>query len=120
MTELVQEGLHLAQREQRRLLVGRLCEVHHHAHVRTNVHTLAVYPLTLKLCHPGSALLALARMEVGVEHGKERTVLVEHLVSLHVRMVHLNVRALLERDAVETRSQAEHAVDNLRQLEVGT
>ena len=34
-------------------------------------------------------------------------------------MVHLNVRALLERDAVETRSQAEHAVDNLRQFEVG-
>ena len=100
MAKLVQEGLHLAKCQQSRFLGCWLRQVHHHAYVRTHVHALAVYPLTLKFGHPCAALLALAWVEVGIEHGKVRAVLIEHLVSLDVGVVHLYVLCLLERYAV--------------------
>ena len=59
-------------------------------------------------------------MEVGIEHGEIRSVLVEHLIGLHIRMIDGDVLVLLERDAVELVGQAEDAVDDLLQLEVGT
>ena len=70
VAELVQERLHLAERKQRRLVLRRLCKVHHNAHVRTHILAVAVNPLPLILRHPCASLLALARMEVGIEHGK--------------------------------------------------
>src|SRR5574344_1631073 len=41
VSELVQESLHLSQCQQCRFVVGGLCEVHHHAHMRSHVHSLA-------------------------------------------------------------------------------
>ena len=41
---------------------------------------LSGYPLSLKLCHPRSALLAFARVEVGIEQCKIFSVFVEHLI----------------------------------------
>ena len=100
VAELVQECLHLAQRQQSRFFVGGFGQVHHHTYVRTYVHALAVDPLTLEFSHPCAALLALSRMEVGVEHSQIRAVLVKHFVCLYVGMIHLNVLVLLECDAV--------------------
>ena len=118
MSELMKECLHLAQRQQSRLFGSRLSQIHHHAYVRTYVHALAVNPLTLEFGHPCTALLALARMEVGVEHSQIRAVLVEHLVCLNVGMIHLDVLVLLECDAVEACGESEHALYNFRQFEV--
>ena len=118
VSEFVQECLNLAQGEQCRFLVGGFCEVHHHAHVRTYVHSLAVDELSLVFGHPGSALLALAGMEVGIEYRQIRTVAVEHLVCLHVGVIHLDVLVFAECDAVEPCCQAEYAFNHLVQFEV--
>ena len=81
--------------------------------MRPYVFALAVDPLSLIFCHPCTALFALARMEVGVEHGKIRAVLVEHLVGFHVGMVNLYVLVLLECYAVESVGKSEHALNDL-------
>ena len=57
-------------------------------------------------------------MEIGIEDGEIRTVLVEDLIGLHVGMIDRNILVLLEGDAIETVGQAEHAVDDLRQFEI--
>ena len=115
----MEECLHLAESQQSRLFGCRLREVHHHADVRTYVYALAVNPLSLKFCHPCSSLLALARMEVGIEHGEIRSVAVVHLIRLYVGMIHGDVLVLLECDAVQTVGKAEYSVYHARQLEVG-
>ena len=76
-------------------------------------------PLSLILCHPGTALLSLTRMEVGIEDSEIRAVFVEHLIGLHIRMVYWYILVLLEGDAIKTVGQSEHSVDNLREFEIG-
>ena len=71
VTKLVEEGLHLAQRQQRRLLCRRLREVHHHRNMGTHIHALPVDILSLILGHPCPTLLTLAGVEVGIEHSQE-------------------------------------------------
>ena len=115
----MEEGLHLTQCQQGRLLFRRFREVHHHTHMRTVVHSLAVDPLTLVFRHPGPTLLTFSRMEVGIEHREIGAILIKHLVSLHVRMIDGNRRILLEGDTIETVGQPEDTVDYLRQLEIG-
>ena len=130
MAEFVKECLHFAQREQGWVLSGRLRKIHHHADVRSHI-LLGAYlaivelaflfnPLPLELSHPGSTLLALTWIEVGIEHSQIRAVAVEHLVGLHVGMIDGNVAILLECDAIQTIGQSEHAVDDLVELEVRT
>ena len=116
----MEEGLNLAQCQEGRLFFGRFGEVHHHAHVWTDVSSFMVYPLSLELGHPSSALLAFAREEVGVENGEIAAVLIEYLVCLHVWMVYRDVLVFLEGDAVELVGKAEHALDDLVELEVWT
>ena len=118
MSELVQEGFHLAQCQQCRIVVGGFREVHHHAHVRSHVHALAVNILSLVFSHPCSALLAVAGVEIGVEHGQIRTVAVEHLVSLNVGMIHLDVLVFAECDAIEPCGKSEHSVNHLVEFEI--
>ena len=130
MTELVEKGFHLTESKQGRLLGRRLREIHHHADMRPHVlhiigtegflHVDALHPLALIFGHPCPTLLALAGMEIGIEDGQIGTVLIEHLVGFHVGMINGDVLVLLEGDAVEAVGEAEHAVDNLRQFEVGT
>ena len=116
----MEEGLHLAQCQQGRLLFCRLGEVHHHRDVRTDVLALLVDILSLIFRHPGTALLALAGVEISVEDGEIAAILVEHLVSLDVRMVNRNVLVLLEGDAVQLVGKTEDTAYHLRQFEVGT
>ena len=120
VTELVEEGLHLTQCQQGRFLLRRLGKVHHHTDLRTNILALTVDPLTLIFCHPCPTLLAFARMEVGIEYCQERAVLIENLVGLHVRMIDGNIFVLFEANAIQTVSQAKDAIDDLRQLKIGT
>ena len=119
VSELVQEGFHLAQCQQCRLLVGRFRQVHHHTDVRTYVFALLGNPLTLILRHPGTALFTLAGMEIGIEHSQIASVLVEHLVGFHVGMIHRDILVLLERDAIQAVGQSEHTVYHFRQLKIG-
>ena len=118
MSEFVEEGLHFRECQQGRLFLGGFREVHHYADVRPHIDALAVDILSLVFRHPGAALLPFAGMEVGVEHGQEGTILVEHLVGLHVGMIHGNVLVLLEGDAIEAVGQSEDTVDDPRQLEI--
>ena len=75
---------------------------------------LALYPLALIFCHPSTPLLALARMEIGIEHSEERTVFIKHLIGFNIRMIDGNVLVLLKGDAVETISQSEDATNHFR------
>ena len=67
MTELMEESLHLTEGEQCRLISSRLGEIHHQTDVRTYVFALLVNPLILITGHPSSTLLALSRIEIGIE-----------------------------------------------------
>ena len=123
MAELMQEGLNLAQGQQGGLVFCRLGEVHHHRHMRAHIFVgftmLALLDiLSLIFRHPGSALLAFARIKVGIEHSQEAAVAVEHLVSLHIRMVDGYILVFLERDAIQSVGQSEDALDDPRQFEV--
>ena len=120
VAKLVEEGLHLAQTQQRGRILSGLRQVHHHAHVRTDVLALVVDVLTLEIGHPGTALLALAGMEVGIEHGQVTAVAVEYLIGFHVGVVDGYLAVLAERDAVELVGQAKHALNHFRQLEIRT
>ena len=130
VAELMEEGLHLAQCQQGRLFFRGLRKVHHHrdmgAHVldvtRTEglLHVLALHPLSLIGGHPCPTLLTLARMEVGIEDCQEGTVLIEHLVSLHIWMVDGDVLVLLEGDAIQAIGQTKHTIDHLGEFEIGT
>ena len=70
----MQESFHLAKLQQGGLFGRWLAQVHHQRHVRTHVFAVLLYPLALKLRHPRTVLLALAWIEVYVEHGKIRAV----------------------------------------------
>ena len=120
VAELMKECLHFTECQQGRLLLRGLGEVHHHADVRTDVLTFLVDILSLKLRHPRTALLALARMEISIEYGQERAVLVEHLVRLDVGMIHGNVLVFLEGYSVQLVSQSEDPLDDVLQLEIRT
>ena len=80
----------------------------------------ALLPLSLILCHPCTSLLSLTWMEVGIEYSKERSVLVKYLVCLNIWMIYWYILILLECDAIQTVSQSEHAINNLRQFEIRT
>ena len=86
--------------------------------MRADVLALAVDELSLIFCHPCTALLALAGVEVGIEDSQEAAVLVEHLVGLDVRVVDGDVLVLLESDAVQSVSQSEDTFDDIGQLKV--
>ena len=129
VSELVEEGLYLAQRQQGGFLGRGFGEVHHHRDMGTDIlHIIwtegllcieAFLPLALIFRHPGTGLLALTGMEVGIEDGEEATILVEDLVGLHVGMIDGDFLVFLEGDAVETVGEAKDTVDDLRQLEIG-
>ena len=120
VSEFMQEGLHFAQCEQSRLFLGRLRQIHHHAHVGSHVHSLPVYPLSLVFRHPGSSLLSLSGVEVGIEHGEVFPVVVKHLICLHIGVVHWYLLVLLERDAIQSVCQSEHSVNHLVQFQIRT
>ena len=65
MTELVQERAHLVVGEQRRLVCGGSCKVHHVHDMRTMVF-LMTDELRLEIIHPGATALAVPRMEVHI------------------------------------------------------
>ena len=87
--------------------------------MRSYVFAFLVNKLPLVLRHPGTALLAFARVEVGVEHSQVASVLVENLVGFHVRMIDGNVLVFLECDAIQAVGQSEDSLDDVLQLEVG-
>ena len=101
VTKLMQEGLYLSQGQEGRFFFCRLGEVHHYAHVWTNVVAFMVYPLSLEFCHPGSSLFALAWEEVCIEHSQITAVFIEYFVCLHVRMVYWNLFVFLEGNTIQ-------------------
>ena len=114
----MEEGLHLTQRQKGRFLIGRLRQVHHHADMRTDVLPLAVNPLSLIFRHPGTTLLAFARMEVCIEYGQIRAIFIKHLIRLNIRMIDRNSLVFFESNTVKTVGQAKDTIDDLRQLKV--
>ena len=69
--------------------------------------------LSLVFRHPGTALFALAGMEVGIEYGEIAAVLVEDLVGFDVRMIHGDALVLLEGNAIQFVCQSEDAFDDV-------
>ena len=71
VAKLVEEGLDLAQGQQRGFLVGGLGEVGDDGYVWAVVMARGIGPLLAEAGHPGSGLLRRTGEEVAVEHGKE-------------------------------------------------
>ena len=121
MTELVQEGLHLAQGEQGGTFLGGFGEVHHYGHDGTHVLAGLVFNPLFAVCgHPGTGLLVGTGMEVGKKNGQERTVGILHAVCHHIGVVHRNVCGTFKGNAIQTCCQTEDTILYLLQLEVGT
>ena len=119
VSELVQEGFHLTEGQQGRLVLCRFGEVHHNGYVGTAVLAgLFVNPLFLVAGHPGSRALACSGVEVGIEHGKEFPVFVEDFVGIHILVINGNIRILLEGDAIQSGCQAEYTFLHVVQLKV--
>ena len=103
MSELVQEGFHLAQSEQGRTFLGGLGEVHHYGHDGAHVLAcLVLNPLFAVCGHPGTGLFVGTGMEVGQKHCQERTVGILYAVCHHIGVIHRNVSGTFEGYAVQT------------------
>ena len=120
MSKLMQERLHLTQRKQCRFILCGLRQVHYYADMWPYVFTFLIYKLFLIRRHPCASLLSFARMEISIEHSKERTITVKHLIGFYIRVIYWNFLILLECDTVEFISQSKHATDNLRQFKIWT
>ena len=118
MAELVEEGVHLVEGQQRRFRLGRLGEVHHQRHQRARLD--ALYHLrTAELGHPRTGALRRTREEIEVEHRYEVALRVGHLVSRHVGMIDGDVVAPGEIQPIELVGQQEDPFFHLLQFEVG-
>ena len=120
MAELMKECLNLTKSKESRLLVGWFREIHHHTNMRTHILTLQVNPLSLILRHPCTSLLSLTWMEVSKEDSKIRTILIEYLVCLHIRMIYRYFLVFLERNAIKTCCKPEYSLDDIIQFEIWT
>ena len=114
VTELMQEGAYLTWREQGGTIGCGLGEVHHQHDVRTMVFPLGRVVLLLEIVHPGTALLALTREEVGVEKSEIAPISIVHLVGVYVAVVDGQIRTLSEVDAVEACRQREDGIRDAR------
>ena len=114
VTELMQEGAYLTWREQGGTIGCGLGEVHHQHDVRTMIFTLGRVILLLQVIHPGTALLALTREEVGVEKPEIAPIGIVHLVGVYVAVVDGQIRALGEADTVEACCQREDGIRDAR------
>jgi hypothetical protein len=114
----MEEGLHLAQSEEGRFVGCGFGEVHDHTHVRTDILALRIDALSFVFGHPRSALLALARVEIGIEHGEIGTIPVEHFVGLDIGVVNGYILILAEGDAIETSGESEDALDDVGEFEI--
>ena len=84
VAEFVEQRARLVERQQRRLALGRLGEVHHVVDDRARA---AAEPVArLQTAHPGAGALRRAGEIVGEEDAAHRAVGVAHLEGAHVRM----------------------------------
>ena len=113
VSELMQESFHLTECQQSRLVFCWFGEIHYHTDVWTNILTSAIYALSFVFRHPGTSLLSLAGVEVGIEHSKERPIFVKHLISLYVRMVNRYVFVFFESDTIKTVGKSEYTLYHL-------
>ena len=63
-------------------------------------------------------MLAFAWVEVGVEHGEKRAVIVKHLICFHIFVIDRYFRIFLECDAIESCSESEDTVDDVVKFEI--
>ena len=119
MSELMKKSLHLAQCQEGRFLVRRLCQIHHHADMGTHIVSFVVDPLALKLRHPRASLFAFSGMEIGIKNRQITPIMVKHFVSFHVGMVNRDVLVFPESDSIEFLGQPKDTIYHLVQLEIG-
>ncbi len=79
---------------------------------------LALLVLRLEVVHPRPAAFAVPRVEIGIIDSQIFALLVEHLVGFHLGVIDLNVRVLLEGNAIEPLCQPENALNHRLFLEV--
>ena len=108
VAELVEERGHLVPGQQRGLSLRGLGVV---AHIKYNRQLIALATLLGEAVHPGTASLRGTAEVVGIEEGERLAVLVDHLERLHIGVIGRDVLALLERQAINTVSGIEHAVE---------
>ena len=92
VAEFVEQGQHVVMGEQGRLAFGRRREIAGQEGHR-QLQLLAVVETGAADIHPGTAALAIARVQVDVGAGEHAAVGVAHVVIAHVRMPHVDVFA---------------------------
>ena len=113
----MKQGLKLVRGDERRLARGRLAEIGDQADERTVLGAIH-NGLAPELGHPRTVALGGAREEVHVEEGHVASLLILHVVNLHIRVVDRDVAALLEAQAVELACESEDCVNAVVQAEV--
>ena len=108
MSKLVQESSKLIVSEQCRLGFGRTCKVHHNGNVRTAIR-FTFHPLTFELAHPSTGTFAFTRVKIGIKYRKKLAFFVEHLVSIHFRMIYFNICVFHKTNAEQFGCQPENS-----------
>ena len=113
MSELMEEGLHLIESQERRLVGCRLCKV-------ADIHDYRTHAKLLlhEVGHPCTTSLRAAREIVCKDHSDERTVCIGNLEAFHIRMVYRNVLELLILETPELCGKVKHTLTHILHLEV--
>ena len=118
MTELVEEGLNIVHREERRVALGRFVEVAHIDDDRTMIYAIGIDVLVADIVHPCTWTLASTREVVGIEDTNESAVCISNLEDLYLRIVNRHTLELLEVDTKEIMSQLESTIAHIVEFEV--
>ena len=118
VSELVEEGLRLVDREQSRVATRRTREVADDAHDGSNAVTLGIEALSAILAAPRATALAIAREVVEIEHSEVFVLLVEHFVCFAILVIDRQLNGA-EGQAVEAVAQFEDTRTHILQREVG-
>ena len=117
MAEFVEQGARVVGRQQRRLALGALGEVHD---VDDQRRDFAVQRLLVaQRGHPGAGTLRGTREVIAVEQRLVLAAGVLHLPDPHVGMPDRNVLALMEGDAEQARRAVERGSDHVVEGEIG-
>ena len=118
VSELVEDGLHVTMRQQRRAAIhGRREIAAHQSEVRLGA--IFFGKPSDEGVHPRAAALSFAWIPIGIERPEQRSIRVVNSVHLHVRVPHGRAPLLRHANSVKALDGFKHALHHALQREVG-
>ena len=119
MTELVEQGLYIVHRQQRRIILRRLIEIAYIDDHRPMIHAVLIHVLRQDIVHPRSRTLACPREIVGVENTHQLPCFIRYAEGLHLLVIDRQIRYALEIKSVQVMRQQEGTLTYVIELEIG-